>query len=107
MLDIAKRKGLNHKNVVFISGFSDQTGLPDDFADIVTCSQSFHWMDPETTLKEVFRILKNGGVFAAYDCDWPPVCSWKAEKEYEYLFEKVKEIESSGPEIGNSYRMRP
>jgi ubiquinone/menaquinone biosynthesis C-methylase UbiE len=25
------------------------------------------------TLKEVARVLRSGGVFAAYDCDWPPV----------------------------------
>ena len=48
-------------------------------ADIITCSQSFHWMNPEKTLKEVSRILKKGGVFATYDYDWPPVCNWEAE----------------------------
>ena len=40
-------------------------------ADIVTCSQSFHWMEPEPTLAEIARILRPGGVFAAYDYDWP------------------------------------
>jgi SAM-dependent methyltransferase len=41
-------------------------------ADIVTCSQSFHWMEAEPTLAEATRILRRGGVFAAYDYDLPP-----------------------------------
>ena len=61
-------------NVNFVSGFSDNTGLENSSVDIITCSQSFHWMNPETTLNEASRILKKGGVFAVYDCDWPPVC---------------------------------
>ncbi|MBV8225541.1 MAG: hypothetical protein JO232_10170 [Verrucomicrobia bacterium] len=40
---------------------------------MITASQSFHWMEPVSTLHEVARILRAGGVFAAYDCDWPPV----------------------------------
>ena len=69
-------------NVTYISAFSDNTGLDNCCADVITCSQSFHWMNPETTISEVSRILKKGGVFAVYDYDWPPVCDWKAELEF-------------------------
>lgn len=68
--------------VSFRDGLSDQTGLPDECADIVTSSQSLHWMDPEPTFAEVARILRPGGVFAAIDCDWPPVVGWEAEEAY-------------------------
>ena len=51
---------------------ADATQIPPESVDIVTASQSFHWMNPETTLPEVARILRPGGVFAAIDCDWPP-----------------------------------
>jgi ubiquinone/menaquinone biosynthesis C-methylase UbiE len=57
----------------FLPDEAHQTGLPDGSVDVVTASQSFHWMDPAPTLAEVARILRPGGVFAAYDCDWPPV----------------------------------
>jgi ubiquinone/menaquinone biosynthesis C-methylase UbiE len=57
----------------FLGGEAHQTSLADQSADIVTASQSFHWMDPAPTLTEIARILRPGGVFAAYDCDWPPV----------------------------------
>ena len=38
-------------------GYAHATGLPDAFADVVVCSQSFHWMEPESTLQEIGRIL--------------------------------------------------
>jgi SAM-dependent methyltransferase len=59
-------------NVSYRLAFSHATGLDAATADIVTCSQSFHWMEPEPTLAEVARILRPGGIFAAYDYDWPP-----------------------------------
>ena len=66
----------------FQAGLSTETGLPDECADIVTCSQSLHWMEPEETFAESARILRPGGVFAAIDCDWPPVIDPEAEMAY-------------------------
>jgi SAM-dependent methyltransferase len=69
-------------HVEFRDGYGYATGLPDACADIVTCSQSLHWMEPAPTFAEVARILRPGGVFAAYDCDWPPTFHWQAEQAY-------------------------
>jgi SAM-dependent methyltransferase len=69
-------------NVRFVEGLSIATGLPAACADIVTCSQSLHWMEPEPTFAEIARILRAGGVFAAYDCDWPPTLNPEAEQAY-------------------------
>jgi SAM-dependent methyltransferase len=67
-------------SVVYRAGFGHATGLPDCCADIITCSQSFHWMEPESTLAEAARVLRPGGVFAACDHDfWPIMASWEAE----------------------------
>jgi SAM-dependent methyltransferase len=57
----------------YVDGDSGAAGLPDACADLVTCSQSLHWMEPEPTFAEAARILRPGGVFAAYDCDAVPV----------------------------------
>ncbi|HEY7850749.1 MAG TPA: class I SAM-dependent methyltransferase, partial [Ktedonobacterales bacterium] len=54
-------------HVRFSAVTAERTGLPDGCADIVTVAQAFHWMEPTATLAEVARILRRGGVFAAYD----------------------------------------
>lgn len=91
MLRVARTK--TAENVEFRRAFANRTGLADECADAVTCSQSFHWMEPESTLAEVDRILKPGGVFAAYDYDWPPVCGLRAELTCRTLFGAVRELE--------------
>ena len=80
------------ENISYQKGFSHQTNLPPDFADVVTISQAFHWMDIDSTLTEVYRILKSDGVFAVYDCDWPPVIDWVVEKAYRELKNKCDDI---------------
>ena len=76
-------------NVRFVQAYAQATGLPDGMADIVTCSQSFHWMEPVATLAEVARILRPGGVFAAYDYDWPPVVHPDVEAAFEELVRNI------------------
>src|ERR671922_1225383 len=61
------------EGVEYRQAFAQDTRLDEGCADIVTCSQSLHWMEPEPTFAEAARILRPGGVFAAYDYDWPPV----------------------------------
>lgn len=38
--------------LTFHQASAEDTGLPGGEADIVVCAQSFHWMDPEATLRE-------------------------------------------------------
>ena len=70
------------EGVEYREAFADETGLEAGRADIVTCSQSFHWMEPAPTLAEAARILRSGGVFAAYDYDWPPVVDPELDEAY-------------------------
>jgi ubiquinone/menaquinone biosynthesis C-methylase UbiE len=80
-------------NIEYIQSISSETTLNDESVNIVTCSQALHWMDPFSTYKEVYRILKPQGLFLAYDCDWPPTFNWKAENEWQTLFNNVKKLE--------------
>lgn len=102
MLAEAVKKQAN--GILFRKAYSHETGLPDLFADAVVCSQSFHWMEPVSTLKEINRILKQGGVLATVDCDWPPVCKWEAEYAYERLFDAVRSIEKAYTELGGKFK---
>jgi SAM-dependent methyltransferase len=60
------------------------TQLEDDCADLVTASQSLHWMRPEQVFPEIGRILRPGGVFCAYAYFslqtpyWEPEAAWEA-----------------------------
>jgi ubiquinone/menaquinone biosynthesis C-methylase UbiE len=44
--------------LTYRDGHSTETGLADASADLVCCSQSFHWMEPQPTLVEAARILR-------------------------------------------------
>lgn len=54
-------------------GSAEATGLADGVADVVTAGQAMHWFDPARALPEIGRILRPGGVFCAFDYDWPPL----------------------------------
>lgn len=81
-------------NVAYRSGLGHATGLPDGYADIITCSQSFHWMEPASTLAEVARLLRPGGVFAACDHDSTPLTpDWRIDLAYTRFREHFKAVE--------------
>ncbi len=50
-------------------GSGEETGLPDNCAHWVLMGSSFHWTDPNRSLKEFHRVLKPGGFFVAL---WNP-----------------------------------
>lgn len=101
MIAVAREKSSD--KIKFVQAFSDNTTLNDNSADVVVCSQSFHWMEPVVTLKEVNRILRTGGVFATIDCDWPPVSLWQAEKAYMALYHKILELERNTKDISRTF----
>src|ERR1700760_4753813 len=85
MREIAGRRaaGLPDRDVfTVVEGRAEETGLPGGSADIVTASQAMHWFDPARALPEIARLLRPGGVLAAYDCDWPPCVDWEADAAY-------------------------
>lgn len=93
MAEAQTMSGAADTRIAYREGHGAQTGLPDGCADIVCCVQSFHWMEPASTLAEVERILHPGGVFATVDCDWPPTFNWQVEQAYFALMKRVKELE--------------
>jgi len=81
MLAIA-RESTTDPGVTFVEGYAEATGLGSGEADIVTCAQAFHWMDPHVVLPEVARLLRPGGVFAAYDYDQVPAIDARLDEAF-------------------------
>jgi ubiquinone/menaquinone biosynthesis C-methylase UbiE len=77
--------------VEYHEAFAHRTDVADKTADIVTCSQSLHWMEPEPIFAEAARILRPGGVFAAYDYDTPPSVEPEIDATFMAYLERRKE----------------
>lgn len=58
------RAGTPQPNVSYLEGYGHQVSLPGQCADIITCCDSLHWMEPEATFSEIARLLRPGGAFA-------------------------------------------
>jgi SAM-dependent methyltransferase len=74
-------------NIRYMAGSSVATGLQDECADIVTAAQSLQWMEPVETFREIGRILRPAGVFAAYNYSSLLTGSW----EVDLAFRRVRE----------------
>ncbi|HEY6967239.1 MAG TPA: class I SAM-dependent methyltransferase [Burkholderiales bacterium] len=96
--DMIRQARTDYPDVEFIEASCYRTTLPSGSADVVTCSQSFHWMEPVSTLREVDRILAKNGVFSVYDYVWPISWDWEAELAYTSLHRKVAQVLKSRPE---------
>lgn len=90
--EMRERAQQRTQGIQFFEGTSYDTHQASEAFNVVTCSQSFHWMEPLATIKEVTRVLKPYGLFAIYDCLWPITVSWKSEIAYTELLDTVKEL---------------
>jgi ubiquinone/menaquinone biosynthesis C-methylase UbiE len=81
--------------VRYLDGQAADTGLPAASVDIATCSQSLHWMEPESTLAEMARILRPGGVFAAVDVDMAPAFGGPAEEALLAMRRQTRHLEET------------
>jgi ubiquinone/menaquinone biosynthesis C-methylase UbiE len=89
-------------NIEIIEEPAHRTKQKDNSVDIITSSQSFHWMNPMQTIPHICRILKPGGLFAAYDCDWPVLVTPELEDAYEDFFIGLMTIHTEQPRLDRS-----
>jgi ubiquinone/menaquinone biosynthesis C-methylase UbiE len=93
MLAVARAR-TGATNTAYVYGYGHQVALSSGCADIVTCSQSFHWMDPQLTLLEVARLLRPGGVFAVYDHTSLVMPGWEIEAAQRAFQDRADALEN-------------
>lgn len=54
----ATRELARHVGVEVRDGTAEVMGLPDQSVDLVTCAQTFHWLDPVAFRRECLRVLR-------------------------------------------------
>ncbi|MFJ4658618.1 class I SAM-dependent methyltransferase [Nocardia sp. NPDC088792] len=55
-----------HPDVPLADGSAEAVPLPDDSVDAVVAGQALHWFDTDRAFPEIARVLRPGGVFAAF-----------------------------------------
>ena len=66
MSDAQLAHALRHPQVNYRVALAHDSGLPDASADLVTVAQALHWFDLDAFYQEVRRVLKPGGLIAAW-----------------------------------------
>jgi ubiquinone/menaquinone biosynthesis C-methylase UbiE len=80
-------------NVSYQAGYSHDTGLAPSSVDVVTCAQSLNWMEPGPTFAEVARVLRPGGVFAAYNREIMPTgLHWEVDAALQAFDRAARQI---------------
>jgi SAM-dependent methyltransferase len=79
-------------NVEYRHASAYATGLADGCADVVTASQSLHWMRPERVFPEIGRILRPGGVFCAYEYFTLVTPLWEPEEAFARLRQRTRDL---------------
>ncbi len=68
MITKAKNKTNNLPNVSYREGSASSIPFADETFDIAVCSEAFHhFPEPAMTLREIYRVLKPGGIFLLAD----------------------------------------
>jgi len=60
-----------HPRVRYAVQPAEASGFPDACFDAVTVAQALHWLDLDRFWREVARVLRPGGLFAAWGYAWP------------------------------------
>lgn len=80
----------DNKKLTFKVGPAENLSfLNDNSVDLVIAFQAVHWFDMETFYKEVTRVLKYGGVFAAYGYGIPSLDLAEAHEEYKRFYSET------------------
>jgi SAM-dependent methyltransferase len=75
-------------------GTAEATGLDSESADIVTASTAMHWFDHDRALPEIIRVLRPGGVLAAFAPTWPPRIDPELDAAFDVFEQRMTRLEA-------------
>ena len=78
MLNVARQKQLPCARFLLADALS--TPVETGWADVVMCSQSIHWLDPDRLWREIPRLLRPGGLFLSLNYYLMPVGDYNLEQ---------------------------
>jgi len=97
-----------YKNFRVVLSSFEEVSLDDDHYDLIYAATSFHWVDAEAGVPKVFRLLKNGGVFALFRSNAIPAEGKEMYEEIQKVYEatyyrhyasKERPVRKSGEEL--------
>jgi SAM-dependent methyltransferase len=59
--------------VNYVVGTAENTGMPNNYFDVVVAGQAWHWFKHEEAIKEVNRVIKYNGKLVIAHFDWLPL----------------------------------
>ena len=63
MIRAARRNSLEHENILYVTGEAGEIPWePNFFTHAVSVESAYYWPDPAAGVKEIFRVLRPGGV---------------------------------------------
>lgn len=88
----AEEQSKKISGIFYMNGTTTDTHLPDESVDIVTICQALHWVEPIKTFKEVHRMLRSGGIFAAIDYDLPSTTTLEINEAEKNFLDSTKQL---------------
>jgi len=79
-------------NVRYVGTSSYDTGIPPGSADLVTAAQSLQWMRRDEVFPEIARILRDGGVFCAFNYTVFQSPLWEAAAAFDFVQDRKREL---------------
>ncbi len=101
MRSLAEQSLFSFPNFVSVKGSAENTTLTDSSIDLVTIGQALHWFDPQKTIREFARILREDGqVCVAYNDRNKNDCFMQG---YEAIIAKHARNRANVPEVSADY----
>ncbi len=97
MIDKAYQKSDGFKNMQFIKSSADELPFENDYFDYVICTNSFHHHpNPEKSVGEISRVLKNGGQVYILDVTNDNLLANLLEKYFKFTEKEHVKFYNSG-----------